>query len=306
VRVTWPASLLCCSCDLLTAVGRYALGMMLAQLWGRQEPFKGANVHRIMALVLAGKRPDHLLAGTGAASKPKNGSGAAAVEEAGETGGGGAEAAEASTAEHRRPSAPAPLAALVAACWAQAATDRPPVAQVFADFDNGAAAAVAALKDDISGRPAATAPIAAATKGATAGGPATGAAEARSVSGGGGGGAGGSAVVAFLRGCGVEKHAAALHAAGFVDLETVCDKELLDDETLVKVWAHAQCTGSRYGCACVRVYGCAWVCVCMCVEERGVACGNHYPRHLMPLICTCASSPSSEVPYSCMCACSWA
>ena len=168
----------------MLAVDIYALGVICAQLWLKAAPFENIGVHKIMSMVLRGKRPS-LEVGT-------------------------------KTVPASHPAPPEPLVRFITGCWAQNSNARPTVRDAFDAFRDEVVPSVADLPVDISGAAsAASEEVALGSPGSAS--PASG------------------PIQAFLQRVGLERHADKLAEQGFAELEILCDKELLDDETLIEV-----------------------------------------------------------------------
>jgi hypothetical protein len=204
----------------LLKIDVYALGVILWQLWFKLQPYAGMSLHKILHQVMKGKRLSLL-------PEPRTRNERDSV-----------------TVGHLLP--PPALAALIGRCWAQDPAARPPLAEVFEAFQ-AALPAVRALPGEIGSREIGSGEgnsssgdslgVAGSVVGQTTNQAQLAAALAAeqlignngSVDGSGGGGAarttkGATAMAAFLGAAGLGKHAPALVALGFTDVETLSDR----------------------------------------------------------------------------------
>ena len=179
----------------MLALDVYALGIIMWQLWFKQTPFKGKNAHSIIILVMRGKRPAFK-------GEPNQG-----------------------------PAPPEPLMALIEACWAQEYKDRPSVAQVFGVFDSTVESAVETFEGRIGpveGRNLSE-KIATLTQSMLTLTRGTGMSLSGRVS------TSNRTLVSFLAEAELDQFAPVLAEQGFSDVDAVCDKEVLDDDTLAHI-----------------------------------------------------------------------
>jgi hypothetical protein len=199
----------------LLKIDVYALGVIFWQLWFKLQPYAGMSLHKILHQVMKGKRLSLL-------PEPRTRNERDSV-----------------TVGHLLP--PPALAALIGRCWAQDPAARPPLAEVFEAFQ-AALPAVRALPGEIGSRKIGSGEgnsssggslgVAGSFVGQTTNQARLAAAfTAEQLSGnngsadGGGGAArttkGATAMAAFLGDAGLGKHAPALVALGFTDVETL-------------------------------------------------------------------------------------
>lgn len=187
----------------MLAIDIYAIAVITWQLWFKQSPFPGKSIHSVISVVMRGKRPP---------MKPKDWEG---------------------------PSPPDALVSLIEDCWAQSAFARPDINAVFSRFEGEVVPAVeaiiqAAAPDDAAG---------AAEGGAAEGG----AAEASAAEAGAASltvmgaksllardGGGQKTLKGFLKSANLEKFEAKLAEQGYTDVESISDREILDDGTLAR------------------------------------------------------------------------
>ena len=117
---------------------------------------------------------------------------------------------------------PPTLRALIKSCWLERAIDRPTVAKVFTAFQDEVCPAVKALTGEIGASP--TESSSSVMYSTSPGDSSSAAADDIAVMG----------VGEFLRSAGLEAFECKLQEHGFTDVETLSDREILDDQTLAK------------------------------------------------------------------------
>lgn len=182
------------------ALDMYALGVIMWQLWFKEVPYANKGIHQLINHVMKGNRPPLTEADKGF--------------------------------NRLYPNPPIALEKLIKECWDQKPNKRPKAGTVLSVFKSKVKRAVEEMSQDIGTvvvKPRKTLSNA-------------GAADFSSLLGTNGVNSTLSlsptqrvAIGDFLKSCGLEKYLAKLKEQGFTDIGSICDSDILDDDTLINV-----------------------------------------------------------------------
>jgi hypothetical protein len=179
------------------ALDMYALGVIMWQLWFKEVPYTNKGIHQLITYVMKGNRPPLTEHDKGF--------------------------------KRTHPAPPVSLEKLIKDCWAQNPSSRPQIATVLKTFKSNVKRGVEEMKSDIGAVDVKTPRKTLSNAGAadmesSASTPTTSLSPTQKV-----------AIGDFLKSCGLEKYLSKLKEEGFTDLGSICDPDLLDDDTLIKV-----------------------------------------------------------------------